>query len=248
MAGAKMQTKYVIACLLSITIFISPKLCGAKEEKSEDTVDIVTEYSYQIGKSDSLEKYRALALFGAKRKAVELSAKYLAHKNLLPEYGKKQKEIFCLAADEISADILEDKRIKDNNSYHVKIKAKIRSVDFLKAEIKDFELEKAEMSFSWQEELGQPVYKSIEPAKELSRAYRYLRKGHSRITVIYLDHLEKKYPNWAEMYHVKAIGLYIENKRTEMMGALKTSCSLGNREACEDIEGFVQGDSAFKTY
>jgi hypothetical protein len=48
------------------------------------------------------------------------------------------------------------------------------------------------------------------------------------------------------MYHVKAIGLYIENKKTAMIEALKTSCSLGNREACEDIEGFVRSDNTPK--
>lgn len=243
-----MRIKDTLACLLSAAIITFPGFCRAEEGKPENAIVIVTHYSYKIAPADSREKIIALALFGARYKAVVLSAKYLTHKGQLPDYGKKQKEICCLAADEISADILAQKKIKSTNFYYVKIEAKIKRVDFLKAEIKNLELEKEEMNLSYQEELGQHVYKAIAPAQELSRAYRYLRKGYWRVTVIYLNHLGKKYPNWAELYHVKAIGLYAENKMKAMMEALKASCSLGSREACEDIEGLVHHDRDLKIY
>lgn len=243
-----MQIKHIIACLLSMAILVCPELCSAGEDKDANSIVIVTDYSYRIGAHDSQEKYKALALFGAKYKAAILSAKYLAHKDLLPDYGKKQKEIYCLAANEIPADIVENKIMKSTHSYYVKIQAEANSVDFIKAEIKNLELEKEEMNFSWQEELGQHVFKAIDPALELSRAYRYLRKGYARIVVIYLDHLEKKYPNWAELYQVKAMGLYSENKKKAMLDALKTSCSLGNREACEDIEGLGNDHKDLKIF
>jgi len=243
-----MQIKHIIAYLLSMAILVCPKFCSAGEDKDAESIVIVTDYSYRIGVNDSQEKYKALALFGAKYKAVILSAKYLAHKGLLADYGKKGKEIYCLATKEISANLVESKIIKSTNSYYVKLQTKAKSVDFIKAEITNLELEKEEINFSWQEELGQYVFKIIDPALELSRAYRYLRKGYSRIAVIYLDHLGSKYPNWAEMYHVKAMGLYSENKMEAMMDALKTSCSLGNREACEDIEGLVHHKKDLETF
>ena len=243
-----MRIKDVIAGLLSAAILVLPQFADAQEAPRANAITIVTDYSYKPGAGDSQEKREALALFGARYKAVLLAAKYLAHRGLLPAYGKKEKEIYCLAAGGLSVDILEKKRIEDTQAYYVKIKAKVDSVDFIKAEIKDLELEKAEMHFSWQEKLEQYVYKSIEPAAELSRAYRYLRKGYFRISVIYLDHLERKYPNWAELYHVKAIGLYVENKLEAMMEALKVSCSLGNREACEDIDGLAQHAKDFKIF
>lgn len=243
-----MQRKDIIACLLTVAILVYPAFCKAVEKKGETSIVIFADYSYRIGSNDSQEKYQALALFGAKYKAAILSAKYFTHKGVLLDYGKKQQEIYCLAANEISTDIFESRIIKSTNSYYVKIKTKVRIVDFIKAEIKNLELEKEEMNFTWQEELGQYVVKSIDPGQELSRAYRYLRKGYSRIAVIYLNHLGKKYPNWAEVYHVKAIGLYSENKLKAMMDALKTSCSLGNREACEDIEGFVHHDKGLKIF
>jgi len=243
-----MQLKHTIASLLSIAILVCPKFCSAGEDKNADSIVTVVDYSYRIGANDTQEKINELALFGAKYKAVILSAKYLVHKGLLADYGKKQKEIYCLATNEISAEIVENKIIKSTNSYYVKVQTKAKIVDFIKAVIKNLELEKEEINFSWQEELGQYVFKEIDPAVELSRAFRYLRKGYSRIVVIYLDHLGSKYPNWAEMYHVKAMGLYSENKIKAMMDALKTSCSLGNQEACEDIEGLVHHNSNLKIF
>ena len=112
--------------------------------------------------------------------------------------------------------------------------------------LKNIELEKQENKFSWQEEMEQYVYKTIEPGKEISRAYRYLRKRHTRLSIIYLNHLQKKYPNWSEIYFAKAIGFYATNKFEAMMNALKTSCTLGNREACEDFEGFTKHSKSIK--
>ena len=242
-----MLIKIIITCLLSATILFNWAPCFAEDYNDEDTLAIVSDYTYKIGSIDSQEKYESLCLFGAKYKAVVLSAKYLTHIGLLKTYGKKQKEIFCLAASELKISIIEKRLIEKENSYYIKIKTAIKSTDFIKGEIKNIELEEEEKNFSWQEEMGQHAYKQIDPGQELSRAYRYLRKRDWRIAIIYLDHLEKKYPNWQEVYFAKAIGFYAMNSIEAMMNALKTSCSLGNREACEDIEGFLQYGESLKT-
>jgi hypothetical protein len=228
--------------LLLIIVFLVPTLCLSKDDQSDDPPVLTTDFTYRIGRGDSEEKYEALGLYGAKSKAVILSAKYLNHKGLLENYGKKQKEIFCLAANEVQATIIDEKYFEPKNAYYIKIRTKPKSTDFIKAQIKNLELEKKEISFSWQEEMDQYVYTSIDPAQELSRAYRYIRKRQWRIAIIYLDHLEKKYPNWAELYLAKAIGFYGMHDIERMKHALKTSCSLGNREACEDLESLTQSD------
>ena len=74
-------------------------LCFSKENKSDDTLTLITDFTYNIGSGDSKDKYEALALYGAKSKAVALSAKYFTDKGLFENYGKKQREIFCLAAN-----------------------------------------------------------------------------------------------------------------------------------------------------
>jgi hypothetical protein len=55
------------------------------------------------------------------------------------------------------------------------------------------------------------------------------------MAVIYLDHLEKKYPNWGNIYMAKAIAFYSLNAPLEMKKALETACRLGKTGACDDL-------------
>jgi len=54
--------------------------------------------------------------------------------------------------------------------------------------------------------------------------------------MIYLDHLEKKYPNWDSIYMAKAIAHYILHEPQLMQNALKRACGLGNPVACSDLK------------
>jgi hypothetical protein len=216
--------------------------CMAGDHVADDSVLRITEFTYRAGKGDSREISRALALFGAKMKAVRLSAKYLMHKGILKHYGKRQNEIFCLAASTLEETIIGEKFSEKNAAYFVRIRTEARSTDFIQAEIRDLELEKAESRFSYDEEMEQPVSKTIDPGEELSRAYRYIRQGHWRIAVIYLDHLSKKYPHWSDVHMAKAIGFYCLHDETRMAEALKKACSLGSREACDDLVSLVKDD------
>jgi len=94
--------------------------------------------------------------------------------------------------------------------------------------------------------MEQTVYKTIRPGEEISRAYRYFRKKEWRMAIIYLNHLQKKYPNWHEIYCAKAIGYYAENKPEAMVDALHSACSLGNNEACEDVKKFSEHHEIIK--
>ena len=224
--------------LLFLLVIISTMPCGAGDQKREDTIKIITHFTYRIGDKDSKEKSRALGLFGAKLKAVNLAAKYLTHKGVLEHYEKKQSEVFCLTTNEIKVSIIDEKFYRDTNSYYVKIKSEVTIVDFIKAQIKDSELDKIESGFSYNQEMEQPVSKIINPGEELSRAYRYIRKEQWRISIIYLDHLEKKYPHWGEVFLAKAIAFFGMDDNDKMVDALKTACSLNNQEACNELLSF----------
>lgn len=199
-------------------------------------VTLFPEFKYPIGKGDSKVKSRALALFGAKLKAVVFSAKYLTHKGLLEHYGKKQNEIFCLTPREIYTEIIDEEIQEAGKIYYVRIKTEIKNSDFIKAEIKNLELEKNELKLSYAEEMEQHVIKAIDPGLELSRAYRHIRKAQWRLAIIYLDHLGKKYPNWGDVYLAKALAFYGQDDIEKMKDALKTACSLDNQEACNDFQ------------
>ena len=224
--------------LILLLFIISTWPCRADDQKRDDTIRVITEFTYRPGDKDSKEKSRALALFGAKLKAVNLAAKYLTHKGVLEHYEKKQSEIFSLTTNEIQVSMIDEKFYQDINSYYVKIKSEVTSIDFIKAQIKDTELEKNESRFSYSEEMEQPVSKVINPGEELSRAYRYIRKEQWRISIIYLDHLEKKYPHWGDVFLAKAIAFYGMDDIDKMVDALKTACSLNNQEACNELLSF----------
>ena len=79
------------------------------------------------------------------------------------------------------------------------------------------------------------VSETIDPAKELSRAHRYLRKHHWRMAIIYLDHLEGKYPHWGALFFAKALGFQGMHETERAKEALSSACRLGSREACMKI-------------
>jgi hypothetical protein len=222
--------------LLCLLIFL-PTPAPAADRSSADDVTVSAEYAYLPMVPEPEEKARPLALFGAKARAAEMGAKFLARRGLLAHFGDRQKEIICLAAERIEAEVVEENFTPETGEYVVRIRSRIEALDFVRAENIDQELEEEEKGLSFRQEMEQPVSSEISPGKELSRAYRYLRQQQWRIAVIYLDHLQKKYPNWSEVYLAKAIGYYSLNRTDRMTEALQTACRLNNQEACDDLRG-----------
>jgi hypothetical protein len=71
---------------------------------------------------------------------------------------------------------------------------------------------------------------------DISQAYRLLRKEKLRPAMIYLDRLEKKYPNWAAIYMAKAMGFYLLREHSNMKQELIRACKAGNASACDDLK------------
>lgn len=72
-----------------------------------------------------METVRAMALYGAKHKAVLLAAKHLAGRGLLEDYGDKQMEIFCLLTDELKSSIIDESFAEKTNTWQ-RLKAGFR--------------------------------------------------------------------------------------------------------------------------
>ena len=166
--------RFLAGALLCGLMASGSALCA--DAPAEDTVVGSSECRYQPGPQDSPETAQALALFGAKYQAVAQSAKYLSHKMLLEPYHKRQREIFCLTADEIQAEIVDLRQDGPGRLVHLKIRYVVDISDFVRAEIKNTELESREANFSWDQEMEQRLSPAVRPGEELSRAYRYLRK------------------------------------------------------------------------
>jgi len=204
----------------------------AGTDASVQEMQTVTVFSYHAGPGDSRQTARALALYGAKYKAVLLSADRLAASGLMKAYGDRQMEIFCLVADELQYRIIDESFSEKNRTTTTQIESSISLYDFVRAEIRNAAFEKEEMNFSLQEEMEPVVSSTIAPAQELSRAYRYIRKHHWRMAIIYLDHLEKKYPHWGAIFLAKAMAYLGMHETERAISALSSSCYLGDQEAC----------------
>ena len=208
----------------------------AAEEKS--IFEIETDGSYRMETDASSDLARRVALFKAKRKAVDLAGRYLSRKDLIKPYEFNRDENYSLAAREILSEILEEKRetIGKISTYRLRIRSRIEPSDFVKAEIEDSKQEKEEAKESYQEEMEQNISAEIDPGRDIAKAYRLLREKKWRITMIYLNHLEKKYPNWDSIYMAKAITHYILHEPVFMEKALNKACRLGNATACDDLK------------
>ncbi len=210
---------------------------GVASAAEDDIFEIEAEGSYRMEAGASIDLAKKMALFTAKRKALDLAGRYLSPKSLIKVYELKRDEIYSLAAREIEAEILEEKRqsVGKTSTYRVRIRARVQASDFVKAEMEDTKQEKKEAKESFREEMEQPVSAEIDPGRDIAKAYRLLREKKWRIAMVYLNHLTTKYPNWGDVYMAKALVYYIFPEPVFMKKALNEACRLGHQTACDDL-------------
>jgi hypothetical protein len=211
--------------------------CVASAEE-DDIFEIEAEGSYRMEAGSAIDLAKELALFIAKRKAVDLAGRYLARKRLINIYELEKDEIYSLTAREIQAQILKEQREKagKDSIYLVRIRAWVQPSDFIKAEMEDTKQVKKEIKESYREEMEQYISAEIDPGREIAKAYRLLRQKKWRIAMIYLNHLGKKYPNWDSIYMAKAIAHFVLHVPVFMKQALNEACRLDNQIACDDLK------------
>ena len=225
--------------LIIATLLVLFSINGVVSAAAEDDIfEIEAEGSYRMAADSSVDLAKKVALFTAKRKAVDMAGRYLSRKGLIESYELNRDEIYSLAAREIEAEILEEKSQKVGKilTYRVRIRARVQASDFIKAEMEDTRQKKKEANESFREEMEQHVSAETDPGRDIAKAYRLLREKKWRITMIYLNHLEKKYPNWDSIYMAKAITHYILHEPVFMKKALNQACRLGNQMACDDLK------------
>jgi hypothetical protein len=177
--------------LIMAALLVLFSINGVVSAAEDDIFIIEAEGSYRMEAGSLVDLSKKLALFTAKRKAVDLAGRYLSRKSLIKVYELNRDEIYSLAAREIWVEVLEEKHqtVGNASTYHVRIRAQIKASDFAKAEMEDIRQEKKEAKESYQEEMGQPVSAEIDPGRDIAKAYRLLREKKWRITIIYLNHL-----------------------------------------------------------
>jgi hypothetical protein len=219
-----------------LVLFSIYSVASAAEEVN--IFEIETQGSYRMGTDASVDLARGVALFNAKRKAADLAGRYLSRIGLIKNYDQNREEIYSLAAKEIQSDILAETQVATGKitTYRLRIRSRVQASDFVKAEIADSKQEEKEANESYQEEMEQHISAEIDPGKDIAKAYRLLREKKWRIAMIYLNHLENKYPNWDRIYMAQAITHYILHEPIFMKQSLIKACRLGNNTACDDLK------------
>ena len=229
----------IIICMVTIfsLLLISDHLSRALGA-AEDSLEVVAEGKFQAPAGTPENLARQIALFEAKKKAVESAGRYLAGKHLVLSYQQKKEEIYSLTTTKIYSKVIAENIKSSGNTfiYHIRIRATIHSSDYIEADILDKQMEIKEANESLKEEMEPEISDKIEPGLDISLAYRLLRKEKLRQAMIYLNRLELKYPNWSAIYTAKAMGFYLLHDPYNMKKELKRACAAGNESACNDLK------------
>ena len=208
------------------------------ENQAENIVEVEAKGSYLMGNGDSKLVARQLAIFEAKKNALELAWRYISNKTHITLYETKKDELYGLAASDLHIKILKENWEPFGKTLRcfIEIRAKIQTSDFFKAEMLSQKLREKDKKESLFKEMEPAISKEIDPGKDIAKAYRLLQSKSWRMVVIYLNRLAIKYPNWGDIYMVKAIAFYALNEPSAMKKALKKACGLGNHMACDDLK------------
>jgi len=118
-------------------MMLNDRVAWSKVAANERQLEAVTTYSYTAGADESTDTARALALFGAKYKAVTQIADQLADAGLLEADANRRMAIFCLVADAMMPRVLEQSIDTASHTYTAKITSTLDLADFVKAELRN---------------------------------------------------------------------------------------------------------------
>jgi hypothetical protein len=198
-------------------------------------------YAMQEGDTEDLAEH--LAVFQAKRSVAEAAERYFGRRGRISPLGGKRDEIVNYTADRASFTVLQKNWVTDgiSRTYRVRLKVNVQPADFIEAEIESLRLEKAEAEESLRNEMEPAIAPDSLPGRDIAKAYRHIRKGELRLAIIYLDRLQTKYPNWPDVYEVKALAYHLYNQPEKMSHALRKACELGSAGSCAQLQMHAPG-------
>jgi hypothetical protein len=207
-------------------------------EGGQRAFEMEADGSYTLRAGDTRIMCEHLAVFQAKRTVVEAAETYFSRRERINFLGKKRDEIVNYTADRVAFRVLQEKWNEHDSpaTYRVRLKVWVQPSDFIEAEIESLHLEKADSDESLRKELEPSISARSLPGHDIAAAYRRIRKGALRPAIIYLDRLQRKYPNWSDIYEVKALALDLHNEPQKMKSALEKACELGSPTSCSELK------------
>jgi tetratricopeptide (TPR) repeat protein len=228
-----MKRGYVI---MGMVLLMS--VCAALSVNADDavTLTIETKGSYTLVAGDSIQLAQELPKFYAIREAAEKAADKFVQHGLIQFVDRDKNELVNLLADSLGAELLEDQCTEDGNSVTCSVRARtvVMLSDFIEAQLVSLRLGAQEDKEDYLHEMEPQVQTPLRPGLALAKAYRLLRKQELRMAIIYLDRLADAYPNWWEIFELKAIAFRLSNQPEKMLEALRKACTLGSPTACAE--------------
>jgi hypothetical protein len=202
------------------------------------TLSFETEASYTLGPGDSKPLARTLAVFRARRKAAAQAADRFAQRRLIQFVDKDKNELVHLVADRLDSDLLKDQCRANGDRVTCTIRARtvVRLSDFIDAQLASLRLGADEDEAGYRDEMEPEVPVPLRPGHAIAKVYRMIDKQELRMAIIFLDRLAIQYPNWWEIYDLKATALGLQNRPARMLEALRKACELGSPTACAELK------------
>lgn len=228
------------AAIVGLAVLFGTPIVTSSASADLNSFEMEAEGSYTPRDGDTKALAQALAVFAAKRSAVQAAARYFSQKGLIEIYGKKRPEVIDMTADNLISKTLQENcpMIEKQPICSVRIKLVIKPTDFIEAQIENLQLEKKVSVQSYREELEPVVSNELLPGHDIAAAYRLIRMQSLRTALIYLDRLQQKYPNWSDIYEIKAPAFYLQREPIKMQAALQRACGLGSKSGCSDLKMF----------
>lgn len=232
-------TSSCIRCVYAILgIILLMSACAALRVSADDavTLTIETEGSYTLVAGDPIQLARELPKFYAIRKAVVKAADHFVQQGLIQFVDRDKNELVNLVADSLSTELVEDRRIENGDTVTCRVRARtvVMLSDFIEAQLVSLRLSVEEDKADYRHEMEPRVQVPLRPGLALAKIYRLLRKKELRMAIIYLDRLADAYPNWWEIYDLKAVAFRLSNQPDRMLEALRKACKLGSPTACAE--------------
>lgn len=207
---------------------------GVSHAQEDESVEVEAEGSYLMGDRDSKQDARQLALFEAKRSALEKAGTMLSSKTRVENFELVKDEIYSQAAGRIQSEVIDEKWESVGQGQtlcvRLRIRARISPMDLRyepEPEKDDSQIETAV------EDIEQ---KGFDPAKAFALAQKLVFDGKNREALRILAAMEKRSPNAARIYLLKAAALRREGLRKPAFESLARACQLGSKRACQEVE------------
>jgi hypothetical protein len=229
---------YVVWTLVVVVAFACIAAADIAWADDAVTLRIQSEAAYTLGPGDSESLARQLALFRAKVKAAYQAADRFEQQKLIQFVDHDKNELAHLVADRLAVnpDWNECRTNNQTVTCSVRTRTTVRLSDFIEAQLISLDLGKKEARDNYRHEMEPPIPPLLRPGRALAKAYRLIDKNKLRMATIYLNRLEEAYPNWREIYELKAVALRLESRPFGVLVALRKACLLGSRKACAQLK------------